>query len=179
MWATAIFLDTNPPTGTIAINNGDQYTNSNLVTLTLSAADNGGSVTQMRFSNDNSNWSTWEIYRTTRYDWTLPGADGSKTVFAQFRDEAGNISPSVSDNIVLDMTAPAGCSVRINGGAGSTAATGVTLTLAATGADEVRFSNDNSYLDQLGRLHHLQGLDPGLGRRRPQDGVRSVQGLCR
>jgi hypothetical protein len=140
----SIFLDTNPPLGTIAINNGDQYTNSNLVTLTLSAADNGGSVTQMRFSNDNSNWSTWEIYRTTRYDWTLPGVDASKTVFAQFRDEAGNISSSVSDNIVLDMTAPAGCSVRINGAAGSTASTSVTLTLAATGADEVRFSNDNT-----------------------------------
>ena len=140
----SIFLDTNPPLGTVAINNGDQYTNSDLVTLTLSATDNSGNVTQMRFSNDNSNWSTWEIYRTTRYDWTLPGGDGSKTVFAQFRDEAGNISSSVSDNIVLDMTAPTGCSVRINGAAGSTASTSVTLTLAATGADEVRFSNDNT-----------------------------------
>jgi hypothetical protein len=140
----SIFLDTNPPLGTITINNGDQYNNTDLVTLTLSAADNGGSVTQMCFSNDNSNWSTWEIYRTTRYDWTLPGVDGSKTVFARFRDEAGNISPPVSDNIVLDMTAPAGCSVRINGGAGATPIIDVTLTLAAAGADEVRFSNDNS-----------------------------------
>ena len=144
MWATLSSWTQTRLLGTIAINNGDQYTNSDLVTLTLSAADNGGSVTQMRFSNDNSNWSTWEIYRTTRYDWALPGVDGSKTVFAQFRDEAGNISSSVSDNIVLDMTAPAGCSVRINGAAGSTASTGVTLTLAATGADEVRFSNDNT-----------------------------------
>jgi hypothetical protein len=140
----SIFLDTNPPLGTIAINNGDQYTNTDLVTLTLSAADTIGSVTQMRFSNYNINWSAWEIYRTTRYDWTLPVVDGSKTVFAQFRDEAGNISSSVSDNITLDMTAPAGCSVRINGGAGATPIINVTLTLAAAGADEVRFSNDNS-----------------------------------
>ena len=78
------------------------------------------------------------------------------------------------------MTAPAGGSVRINGGAGSTAATSVTLTLAATGADEVRFSNDNNTWDNWEGYTACQGLDPGyLGRRRPQDGVRSVQGLCR
>lgn len=140
----SIFLDTNAPTGTIVINNGDQYTNSNQVTLTLAATDNSGSVTQMRFSNDGSNWSNWEIYRTIRYSWGLLDGDGSKTVFAQFRDEAGHISSTVSDNIILDLTAPAGCSVRINGGAGATAIRDVTLTLAATGADEMRFSNDNS-----------------------------------
>jgi hypothetical protein len=71
-----IFLDTRPPTGTITINKNDQYTNSDLVTLTLSAVDNSGSVTQMRFSNDNSQWSSWEIFHLTRYGWTLPAGDG-------------------------------------------------------------------------------------------------------
>ena len=36
----------------------------------------------------------------------LAAGDGTKTVFAQYRDADGNLSPVVSDTIVLDITAP-------------------------------------------------------------------------
>ena len=53
-------------------------TNSLDVTLNLS----GQNVTEMRFSNDNSTWSEWETYASTKA-WTLTAGDGNKTVYAQ------------------------------------------------------------------------------------------------
>lgn len=100
--------DTTPPTGTIKINNDAQYTNSTAVTLNLSATDSGsgmGTGAQMQFSNDNSTWSTAEAYATTK-SWALASGDGTKTVYAKFKDVAGNWSTAVSDTIILDTTKP-------------------------------------------------------------------------
>ena len=94
-----------PPTGTIKINDDTPYTNSTSVTLTLSAQDNdgGSGLSQMRFSNDNVNWSTPEAYATTNI-WTLSEGDGEKAVYVKFKDVAGNWSQSYSDSIILDTT---------------------------------------------------------------------------
>jgi alpha-tubulin suppressor-like RCC1 family protein len=84
-------IEQTPPTGTVTINEGE-YTKNATVTLTLSAADTGGSgLTEMRFSNNGSDWSDWETYGTSKA-WTLTEGDGAKTVYAQYRDNAGNIS---------------------------------------------------------------------------------------
>lgn len=101
---TIEYLDTTPPTGTITINNDDTYTTSSLVTLTLSATDlesGMGLGAQMQFSNDNIAWSTPEAYTTTK-DWTLTEGDGPKTVYAKFKDAAGNWSDAFSDTITLN-----------------------------------------------------------------------------
>jgi len=58
--------DTTPPTGSIVINNGAAFTNSSTVTLTLSAIDTEGSVTEMQFSNDGMTWSMPEGYATSK-----------------------------------------------------------------------------------------------------------------
>jgi hypothetical protein len=96
-----------PPVGTITVNSGAGLTSSTAVNLTLAAFDNSGSVAEMRFSNNNSSWSNWELYGTTKA-WTLTtlGGDGTKTVFVQFRDAAGNGSGSFADSITLDTTPP-------------------------------------------------------------------------
>lgn len=70
------------PTGAISINNGAASTSTTSVTLTLSATDNSGTVSQMRFSNDNATWSAWETYLTTKA-WTLTDGSGTKTVYAE------------------------------------------------------------------------------------------------
>ncbi len=102
---TATFADTTPPTGSITINGGAAYTNSASVTLTLSATDPSG-VSQMCISNTAS-CSTWETYATSK-SWTLPTGDGSKTVYAWFKDTVGNANTTpYSDTITLDATAPA------------------------------------------------------------------------
>jgi len=97
--------DSLAPTGSITINNSAAYTNSTAVTLTLSCTDSGSGCSQMRFSNNNVTYSTAETFVITKA-WTLDSGDGTKTVYAQFKDYAGNWSGAYSDTIILDMTAP-------------------------------------------------------------------------
>ena len=92
-----ITLDTAGPTGTMAINGGAAYTKSATVLLTLSAAD----ATQMQFSNDGTSWSLPVPYATS-YTYSLPGADGPKTVYVRYIDTAGNTGPTASGQIRLD-----------------------------------------------------------------------------
>ena len=88
------------------INGGAASTNSRTATLTLSATDALGPVSQMRFSNSGTSFSGTRAYATTT-TWTLSSGAGTKTVYVQFRDLAGNWSTaSSSDTIVLDTTAP-------------------------------------------------------------------------
>lgn len=99
-------LDTTAPTGTIKINNGAAYTTSPEVNLSLSATDSGSGLSSMRFRNENTQtWSAWEPYATTK-QWTLSSADGSKSVYIQYKDKAGNVSTAARDLIKLDTTAP-------------------------------------------------------------------------
>jgi cold shock CspA family protein len=92
--------DTVAPTGSILINGGTTTTRDPLVTLTLSASDAGSGVSQIRFSNDGSAWSAWEAYAGSKA-WTLSSGNGTKTVYAQYRDNALNASGSYSDTILL------------------------------------------------------------------------------
>jgi Tol biopolymer transport system component len=99
---TGIKLDKTPPTGTITINNEAASTSSPAVTLALSANDTSG-IAQMRFSNNGTDWTSWETYATSK-NWTLPSGDGEKTVYVQFKDNAGWVSSNVSATILLDTT---------------------------------------------------------------------------
>jgi hypothetical protein len=145
-YGDSIILDTTPPAGSIQINGGAAYTTSTSVTLNLSASDGTSGVNQMRFQNSGGSWSAWEAYATSKA-WTLVAGDGTKTVYAQFRDNAGNVSAQYSDSIVLDTTKPTG-SIQINGGAAKTPSLIVTLNLnasdATSGVTQMRFSNNGS-----------------------------------
>jgi glucose/arabinose dehydrogenase len=103
--AATVTVDNQAPTGTVVINAGAAATNSRTVTLTLSATDAVTSVTQMRFSNNGTSFSAAETFAPTK-TWTLSSGAGTKTVYAQFRDAAGNWSAAATDTIVLDTTAP-------------------------------------------------------------------------
>ena len=107
--ATADFsIEQTAPTGTVSVAGVEQYTSDTAPDLTLSASDTGGSgLSQMRFSNDGSAWSSWETYGTSKTNWALSAGDGDKTVYAQFIDNAGNVSVgSIADSITLDTAAP-------------------------------------------------------------------------
>lgn len=99
---------TTKPTGTIVIENGAVNTNSISVNLNITAtAFSNGNIVGMRFSNDGLTWpENWEQYNVNRPAWSLVGfggtsTPGNKTIYAQFRDNSGNISQSYSDNITL------------------------------------------------------------------------------
>jgi hypothetical protein len=137
-------LDTVAPAGSIVINDGALYSSSTEVELTLLADDATSGVSQMRLSDDGLSWSTWEPYATSK-PWTLPSGDNEKTVYVQYEDHAGNISPTYDDTITLDTVSPSG-SIAINDGDAYTGSTAVVLTLSASdagsGVAEMRFSDD-------------------------------------
>jgi len=105
------FTDQTPPAGWMTINGGAALTSSAAVTLGLSAVDDSGVVDAVSFTNDDPavtpspSWSAWQAYSTTA-TWTLSAPDGQKTVWAKFRDRAGNESTGVSASIVVDSVAP-------------------------------------------------------------------------
>lgn len=104
---TGIAPDTEAPTGSLSIAGGAAYTQSADVTLTLSAADaGGGTVTEMEVGNTLSFTGNWQAYATS-LPWTLSSGDGTKSVYARYRDNSGNISSAtISDTIILDTVAP-------------------------------------------------------------------------
>ncbi|MFX1242830.1 MAG: right-handed parallel beta-helix repeat-containing protein, partial [Promethearchaeota archaeon] len=140
-----IELDTTGPTGSIIINDGDIWTNSTSIILSLFYDDITSGVDQVRYSNDSISWSPWEAATDTRL-WTLPSGDGPKTVYYQIMDNVGLIYQS-SDTIGLDTIHPSG-SIIINSDDAWTTSPSVTLTLtyndATSGVSEVRYSNDGS-----------------------------------
>ncbi|MFX1391586.1 MAG: hypothetical protein ACFE9Z_16095, partial [Promethearchaeota archaeon] len=139
-----IELDTVYPTGSITINNGDEWANSTSVVLSLTYNDGTSGVLEVRFSNDNINWTSWETPNATKA-WFLSAGDGIKTVYFEIKDKAGLISKFI-DSIDLDTTAPTG-SILINDGDDWTNSTSVMLSLTyednISGVLEVRYSNDN------------------------------------
>ena len=139
-----ITVDNQAPTGTIVINSGATATNSRNVTLTLSASDALSSVTQMRFSNTGTGaFSTAEPFATTKA-WTLTTGAGTKTVFVQFMDAAGNWSTAaISDTIVLDTTAPTISARTATNITGSSATITWTTNEAAT--SQVEYGLTTSY----------------------------------
>ena len=107
-------VDTNPPTGTVRINNIDAATASPSVTVRVLGRDDISGVTQLRLSNDGSAWSNPQAYTgkestAQAIGWDLTNnafggnnADGTKTVYVQFKDASGKWSASETDTIVLD-----------------------------------------------------------------------------
>jgi hypothetical protein len=95
-------VDTVPPRGTVAINNGAAATKSRRVTLTLSATDPapGSGVAGMRIRNAGGAWTAWQPFAAST-SWTLTKGDGRKTVQVEYRDGAGNVSATASDRIRL------------------------------------------------------------------------------
>jgi hypothetical protein len=94
-----IKIDKTPPTGTVQINNDEQSTNTNQIALSLTATDTTSGVSQMRFSNDGTNYSPWEAYSPSK-SWSLDTELGQKTIYVQFKDEAG-LTFTASDSIEL------------------------------------------------------------------------------
>ncbi|RLI40680.1 hypothetical protein DRO69_12595, partial [Candidatus Bathyarchaeota archaeon] len=153
-YSDTIILDTTEPAGSIIINNDTIYSNTTIVTLTLSATDATSGVVEMRFSNDNTEYTEWQPYAASK-TWTLAMGDGLKTVYVQFKDNAGLISPTYEDTIILDTTKP-----EANAGVDQTVAEDTPVTFDAT------LSNDENgiaiytwtFIDVTPR--NLSGINP-------------------
>lgn len=122
--------------GDFSIDGGSEYTNTRSIILNVGMVG----ISQMAFSNDNSNWSQLTNYSSS-HSWTLASGDGTKTVFARFYDSVGNVFER-SDAILLDTTAPVVSSFAIDDGAGRTFSSSVTLNNDVMGAAQMRFRMD-------------------------------------
>lgn len=160
------FTDTTPPTGGLSINGGAAYTNNPLVTLDLStASDNSGVVDAVSFSADGATWEAWRDYTPTAS--RDLGADGPKTVWAKYRDRAGNESAAVSASITVDTVAPVISGVT----AGNLTATSadISWTTAEAASSQVEYGLEVTYgsstaVDGTPVMSHLvsvTGLNPG------------------
>lgn len=135
----AIELDTVAPSVvSFEINNDDEYTTSTDVTLVSAVSG----VSEMRFSDEGEDWSDWCTFDAA-HSWILPEGDGLAVVESQFRDAAGNLSSTVSDDIVLDTAGPVvnGFTVMGPSSDSETYTSDVTLHLDVTDAVSMRFSN--------------------------------------
>jgi WD40 repeat protein len=131
-------LDKTPPTGSLTINDGADSTYSPTVTLRITANDPLSGVAEMRFSNDGRTWSDWEGFQSTR-SWDLTRFGGSsllgpKTVYAQLRDRAGNVSQTFSATIRLTVTTLTGHTYWVN----SVAFSPDGRLLASAGSGEIK-----------------------------------------
>ncbi len=117
-----IILDITGPSGTIMIEEGALKTANNNVNLTINYSDNFSAV-RMRLRNENqpAGSGVWE-YASASKIWTLSGGEGTKTVYVEFCDMAGNIGTAVSASIELDTTPPQVVGV-VNGGLYNSAVT--------------------------------------------------------
>ncbi|GEM_PF-947537 len=157
----AIQADVIPPTGTIKINNDAQYTNSNSVTLTLSAQDNpgGSGISQMQFSNDNVTWSTPENYALAK-SWGLTSADEVKTVYVKYKDIAGNWSETYSATIILDTTPPVILINPVNTPTNQDVTLVYTVTDNFTPLNQIVITGDNSpYINEGAQNVILNAVD--------------------
>ena len=176
VYSDAILLDTALPTGSLTVNSGSLYTLSTSVTMTVSCGDGSGSgCTEMKFSNDGTVWSTPVPYATSTA-WTLSSGDGTKTVFAVFKDNTGNWTDpllAAKDTIILDTTPPTSSStIVIDSGAQYANTPFVSLALTCddgTGSGctpgQMQFSSDSSgwTLPQTTAASRNYSLNAGQG----------------
>ncbi|MFA4844797.1 MAG: FlgD immunoglobulin-like domain containing protein [Candidatus Margulisiibacteriota bacterium] len=101
-----IVLDQTPPSGSVLINQGAQYTNSKTASLSLSASDGLTGVTDMQISVDQQ--GTWQQvgYNNSYSPANLPGGDGARYAHVKYRDGAGNWSTAFGDLIYLYESGP-------------------------------------------------------------------------
>ncbi|MBU0586717.1 fibronectin type III domain-containing protein [Candidatus Micrarchaeota archaeon] len=95
-----VVTETEEPSMSLTINNGEEYTNSRTVTLELSAPG----ADECRLRNSGEDWTDWESYDSGKRSWQLSEEQGEKTVEYQCKNEDGD--SSVSSSITLDNQPP-------------------------------------------------------------------------
>jgi DNA-binding beta-propeller fold protein YncE len=105
-------VDSDPPTGTLAINHVDATTTNEFVAAAVTARDDVSEPDQFRLSNDGNTWKTFSYTSSgstptvVSWDLTDPTAGGTsagglKTVYAQAHDNSGKWGPTFTDSITL------------------------------------------------------------------------------
>ena len=137
--SATVVLDKTAPTGNVTISGSHGITASNTRDVDLQFSGYSTDVVEFMASNFATfAGATWQAI-TTSVDWTLSDGDSAtKTVYAKFRDSAGNTSGGVVDTIRLDTTPPTNSYVIIDVDSGATNDSSINLILNADSATEMR-----------------------------------------
>ncbi|GAA0357353.1 S-layer homology domain-containing protein [Bacillus horti] len=130
-----------PPTGSLTIE-GNGFTNTTEVNLTLSAIDPEQGQIEMNIYNEGQNLEHWEPFQETK-EWVISSGDGSKKIDVQFRNESGSLSEVYSTTVILDTIKPTG-NLRIPA---EVSRNGVDFTNTASVRLEI--TGNDAYLDQM------------------------------
>ncbi len=143
VYTGSIQLDTTGPEVAFTINGGAAKTNNITVTLNFTPLQ---VPSKMQIEQDGSfdAESTWVQYSDS-YQYVLSNTEGTKTVYARFADELGNIFGPVTDQIELDLTPPQNISFSINDGESQTSELEVRLSVSADDASQIMISNNENF----------------------------------
>ena len=97
--------------GTLKINRQTFDPNSQVIDLLITAFGARGSA-EMSFSNNNADWSPWEVFAAAK-SWNASDpayggseSSGGKLIYARLRDSAGRVSVSMSASTSIDAVQP-------------------------------------------------------------------------
>jgi hypothetical protein len=134
-YTDTIILDNVAPDGTVKINNGATYTNNQSVNINLTYSDATSGVYQMQVSTASDfSGASW-VSTSTTTSISLTTGDGTKTVYARFKDNAGNISTSKTATIILDRVNPTG-TIIVKSSDGLSKTSDISVVLTITGSDD-------------------------------------------
>ncbi len=180
-----LVLDTDQPAGSVTINHGDAYTNSQAVTVNMNLSDATTELAYMRLSNTAVFSGEWEPYLESR-GWVLPDSDQLHTVYVQVKDLAGN-QKLFSANIQLDRNAPENVDMGFVVGGnvhlyeGVKFASDIAVQVLIEGEDDVTSNDDlRFYLSNSSSFLAIQAID--LSGREPASevvdwNIESIDGL--
>ncbi|TBX15006.1 hypothetical protein BFS06_12420 [Clostridium perfringens] len=117
----------------------------NTIELKLHSEDITSKTTGVSLSNDGKTWSEYIPY-SEKTSWTLPDTNGTHTVYAKFKDKAGNESKPTPLSIYLDKEGPK-VNFTINNGEELTNKSNVILKPSINDMSEIKtiyLSNDSS-----------------------------------
>lgn len=142
----SIKIDREPPkNASISIDGGAKYVSNKERKINIDTNIEG--ATKMRVSQNKSFRDVKWHGVAPRKEIILSEADGEKIFYAQFRDEAGNLSEIVSSKIILDTSSPVLNKFTIDEGADWTNHVDkkVTLSIDAEGANEMMIGDNPAF----------------------------------
>ncbi|MGB8983029.1 MAG: M23 family metallopeptidase, partial [Anaerolineales bacterium] len=116
-WATLFTLryDGTSPNGLFTVNDNDTVSRTTQVYIRNSVSDALSGISGMRIRNAGANWGDWQTFNES-VPHLLPAITGQNySVEMEYRDGAGNISPTCSQSIMLDIypAPPSSASYRL------------------------------------------------------------------
>ncbi|GAA4827907.1 hypothetical protein GCM10023331_11000 [Algivirga pacifica] len=149
---TSVLLDTQPPIEPFVQFDSPSGFHTDLNSMKIGVILMAHDAKYYKVSNT-SNFSMlkWQLYRNDYIEWELEkGDDGIRRVFVQFKDDAGNVSHIVKDEIIVDRMPPMGVSVNINNSSRITSMQDkvVRLKFTAIEADSMRIAQSEHELEK-------------------------------